>query len=631
MLNAMREGAHSKIVKFVIFSFLVLAVAGMTLMDVGGFFRGGTQNTTVATVAGEKISAMEFDRSVRRAISQQSMLDTKMAYQLGLIEQYLNSQISSILLQKDARKHGIIITDEAVAQRIAQLVAPYATNGTSIKDAFNRILLSQNMSEAEFTSMLRNEMISGLMRAGIQAPAQVVSEVELKDLYQQKNEQRTIKYVLFPHSSVKGIEKASDDVLRPFYQAGQEKYAIPETRTLTLGVLNKDSVLKTLDISDEELQQVYDERIDEYTEKEKRVLEQAIFTSEGEANETYEKVKSGSSLKEASGSAYIGSESFESAGLLQEISEPAFSLAINESTQPVKTSLGWHILSLKEVIPSKVKEFDKVKEEIRKDLLADKIDTHLVETSNMVDDALAGGEALEDVAKDLHLDIKKLDAIREDGSTADDKDGLKGFESGRADILAAAFSLEAGETSSVQELANGTYVVVRVENITPKTYRPFEEVKADLEKTWTADQRDVLNRRRATEALTALQSETQDLEAIAKEYNLQVKKENLVNNKPVTAPLTEALKGILFNQDKGTYQLAPVDNGYAIAYVTDIKSPNAEKASKEDMDALRQTSAKGTQDEIFLIYFNELKKEYGVDINRRTLDSLYASTAEPQF
>lgn len=631
MLNAMREGAHSKIVKFVIFSFLVLAVAGMTLMDVGGFFRGGTQNTTVATVAGEKISAMEFDRSVRRAISQQSMLDTKMAYQLGLIEQYLNSQISSVLLQKDARKHGIIITDEAVAQRIAQLVAPYATNGTSIKDAFNRILLSQNMSESEFTSMLRNEMISGLMRAGIQAPAQIVSEVELKDLYQQKNEQRTIKYVLFPHSSVKGIEKASDDVLRPFYQAGQEKYAIPETRTLTLGVLNKDSVLKTLDISDEELQQVYDERIDEYTEKEKRVLEQAIFTSEGEANEAYEKVKSGSSLKEASGSAYIGSESFESAGLLQEISEPAFSLAINESTQPVKTSLGWHILSLKEVIPSKVKEFDKVKEEIRKDLLADKIDTHLVETSNMVDDALAGGEALEDVAKDLHLDIKKLDAVREDGSTADDKDGLKGFESGRADILAAAFSLEAGETSSVQELADGTYVVVRVENITPKTYRPFEEVKADLEKTWTADQRDVLNRRRATEALTALQSETKDLEAVAKEYNLQVKKENLVNNKPVTAPLTEALKGILFNQDKGTYQLAPVDNGYAIAYVTDIKSPNAEKASKEDMDALRQTSAKGTQDEIFLIYFNELKKEYGVDINRRTLDSLYASTAEPQF
>jgi peptidyl-prolyl cis-trans isomerase D len=138
MLTAMRQGAHSKIVKFIVFSFLLLAVAGMALMDVGGFFRNGVQNTNVATVAGRKISGTDFDRTVRRAISQQAMLEPKMAYQLGLVDQYLNSQITDILLQKEAHEQGIIISDKMIAEKIAQLLGPYAKDGTSAKEAFKK-------------------------------------------------------------------------------------------------------------------------------------------------------------------------------------------------------------------------------------------------------------------------------------------------------------------------------------------------------------------------------------------------------------------------------------------------------------------------------------------------------------
>lgn len=628
MLSAMRSGAGSKVIKFIIFSFLLLAVAGMAMMDVGGFFtNGGTSNSTVATVAGQKINAQEFDRTLRRAVSQQG-IDTKMAYQLGMVDQYLNSQITATLMQKAAHDQGIIMNDKMVAERIAQLVAPYAKDGVTPKDAFKRILMAQNMTEGEFVGMLRGELTGMILRTGLQGAGDVVSDAEVKDLYQQKQEERTIKMMVLPNNTVKGVETPTDEILKPFYQSGQEKYAIPETRTFTVAVLTEDIARKTLEVSDEEIKQIYDERIEEYTDKEKRLLQQAIFTSDAAAKEAYDKVKAGASLKDAAKDSYIGEESFEEAGLLPQIADPAFTLAKGEVTEPVKTSLGWHVLVLKDTIAPKVKAFDTVKEAIRKELLEEKAANQLVQTSNQMDDALAGGEPLADVAKSYGIELKKIGPVREDGSTPDSKEGLKDFAKSRADILEAAFSLEPGETSSMQELSDGTYAVVQMDAVTPKTYKEFDLVKGELAALWMNDQQDVLNRRRATEAQQAVQSGSKTFEQAAADVGATFKTLAVDNAKPVEAPLTEPLKKILFENDKGTYQLSPAKDSYVLAVVTAVKMPDPSKASQADLDALRKEVKQTSQNEIFTVFFNQMHEKYGVDINRKLLDTMYAQNTE---
>ena len=626
MLNAMRSGAGSKIVKFIIFSFLLFAVAGMALMDVGGFFRtGGTQNNVVATVAGQKISATEFDRTVRKAISQQGQLDTKMAYQLGLVDQYLNSQITTVLMQKAAREQGIYISDQMIAQRIAQLTAPYTKDGVTTGEAFKRILLSQNMTEGEFVSMMRGELTTMIMRGGIQGASAVVSDAEIKDMYQQQHEERTVKIMTLPNSTVTGVQKPTDEVLKPFYQSGQEKYALPETRTFTLAVLTEDIARKSLEVSDDELKQVYDERIDEYTEQEKRVLQQAIFTSEIAAKEAHDKVKAGTTLKDAAKESFIGEDSFEEKGLVAEIASAAFALAKDDVSEPVKTGLGWHVLVMKDTIAPKVKDFAAVKDAIKKELLAEKAASQLVQTSNQLDDALASGQTLAEAATDFHIELQKIGPIREDGSTPDDKEGLKGFEKSRADILEAAFAIENGETSSVQELSDGNYAVVQVETVTPKSYKEFDSIKAELAKIWIADQEDVLNRRRATEALQAVQSGNKTIEQAAKDVGATVKTLAVNNSKPAEAPLTDTLKKQLFENDKGLYQLAPGTDSYTLAVVTDVKTPDPAKATKADLDALRKTAMRDAQNEIFTVFFNEMHTKYGVNIDRKVLEKMYAA------
>jgi peptidyl-prolyl cis-trans isomerase D len=170
----------------------------MALMDVGGFFRGGVQNNTVAEVAGLKINGTDFDRKVRRTISQQAMLDTKMAYQLGLIDQYLNSQVSDILLQKAAQEQGIVINEALMAEQIAKLLGPYAKDEASAKDAFRKLLMSQNLTEAEFVSLLRSQVSTNMIRSALQRATATVSTFEANDLYQQKHEQRTGQADPFP-------------------------------------------------------------------------------------------------------------------------------------------------------------------------------------------------------------------------------------------------------------------------------------------------------------------------------------------------------------------------------------------------------------------------------------------------
>src|SRR5690606_5881250 len=126
--------------------------------------------------------------------------------------------------------------------------------------------------------------------------------------------------------------------------------------------------------------------------------------------------------------------------------------------------------------------------------------------STQIDDGIAAGTPLEDLAADIGLKLEKLGPVRADGSTAESTDGIKNFETDREQILKTAFELSAEETSSVLEMKDGSFAVVRADAITEKSYQPFDEVKADLAKIWMQDQREVLNKQRAEKALLRLET-----------------------------------------------------------------------------------------------------------------------------
>lgn len=633
MLNVLREGAKSGVAKFILFGLMTMAVFGLVLMDVGGFFRGGIRQDSVAKIGRDQISSMSFNNTVRTVLSRQG-LDPQTAYRLGFINQILQSEISGRLLYKAAIEDGLLLGNKVVAGEINRLLEPFVTPEMNRKEALQRVLMNQGMSEVQFVNALRMEMTNGLLRDTLRGSAAYTPAQEVRDIYRYQHEKRNVKALVLPNSRIKDFQEPSDELLLPFYQAGQERYAIPETRNFSIAVLSQDDLKKTLTISEEDLKAAYEDEIDLHTLPEQRVLEQAILPDQAQAAAVAEKVKASTGLKDAvkavtSGTdAFLGKETFQKAGLAKEIAEPAFGAEKGAVIGPVETPLGWHVLVLQDVIAPKVKPFEDVREELRKDMLQNKLADQLFAISGQIDDELAGGAVLDEVAENYSLTVRKFGPVRADGSTPDEREGLKGFDDDREKILKTIFDLSEGESAPVLELADGSFAAIQIDLVSPKSYKPFEQIREDLKKVWISDQQHVLNKMKAQQILKALASDEKTLDQLAAESGIPVQNFSLNRAGDTPAPLTAGAQEKFFEIKKGDYAMAALDEGFFVGQVTAISLPETKKITDKELEPVLKAATQGSQDETFLSYLGYLQDKYRVTINQNLLQQMYGPGTE---
>ena len=110
VMKSLRDGASGGVTKFILMGFMALAVGGLVLTDVGGFFRGGVGGSDVARVGDQAISIQQFDSTLRRTLQPIGM-STQDAYQFGYVQQVLSGEIRSALLQQAAKSYGVQVSD----------------------------------------------------------------------------------------------------------------------------------------------------------------------------------------------------------------------------------------------------------------------------------------------------------------------------------------------------------------------------------------------------------------------------------------------------------------------------------------------------------------------------------------
>lgn len=633
MLNAMREGAKSGFTKFLLLGFMALAVGGLVLMDIGGFFRGGVTPNAVARIGGNDLPLVTFDQTVRRVLANQG-LDMQTAYRLGFIEQILRNEISNHLVRQAASDMGLAVNNQMVLKQINSLIEPLVTEQMDKKSALAAVLRNQNLSEQAFVTMIKGEMTSNLLRRALLLGASVPSAAQARDLYLYNNETRTIETIFLPHSGIKDIADPADEILLPFYQAGQERYAIPETRTFSLAILSQDALRETLDISDEELRSIYERDIETYKLPEQRTLAQAIVDDEATANAIAAAANAGKSLEEAvkeetgSAESFLGEETFEKGGLVKEIGEAAFTAEQGDVVGPIRTALGWHVLKLKEIIPPRTQSFENVRQDLKKEILNMRVADEMFATANRIDDMFAGGASLEEVVSTMNLGHQQYGPVDRQGATTDKKDGMKELGPDWAYVLETAFALNEGEVSPVFELADGRYAALRVDTIQPKTYKPFEEVKDELAKLWMQDQREVANKLRTEEALQALNTREKTLKEVAASLGAETRTHNLVRSESPAEPLNEPLKTLFFELPEGEYGFGPAEGGFILGHITGAELPDAEDISQDKLQPHRETIQRNEQSELTQMFLNKLYEDYNVKINAALLESTYGPAGE---
>lgn len=146
--------------------------------------------------------------------------------------------------------------------------------------------------------------------------------------------------------------------------------------------LTKNVIAASLDITDEEVEQYFEENKDIYGQEEQVIASHILLEDEDTAKEVLAKVKAGEDFAELAKEYSTDTATKEDGGDLGYISrnqmdeafeEAAFSLEKGAVSDVVQTSDGYEIIKVTNIVPAEEAVFEDVKEEVYADLLESRV------------------------------------------------------------------------------------------------------------------------------------------------------------------------------------------------------------------------------------------------------------------
>jgi len=626
MLKQMREGAKSTVVKTVLFGLLILAMGGLALIGGGqAMFRETLKDDTIVSIGGEKLQAQSFDRIVQQVVRDQHLKQSD-AYRANLPLQVLKQDIiNPRVFAIAAGDAGIQVDDTLAAQQVKEMIAPYVEKGLSPQEALVRVEQSENTNEGGLVASVKGQIATDqllkLITSGVNAPQQMTN-----DALKFRNEYRNGEYFRLTAANAGNIKQPSDAQLKSYYDSISSEYALPEYRSLSVIILDKKALGDSVKISDDRLKQAYDENIAEYQTGETRVISQVVAPDEATAKGIYAEAQKSKNLQAAGKGkgSYIKPQPYTQKEIAPELSQAAFSGQAGQILPPVKSPLGWHVISIEKITPGTTKSFDSVKADIEKELSQDKVSEALYQKANKIDDEIGGGKPLSEVAKENNIAETQLTKIDAHGVGADGKkvnSSLPIFDK----LVAAGFALHKGAASQLIETPDGAFAIVGVNEIFPSEQQSFDKIRDKVLARWMLDhQLKALADKGAQ--ITERLKKGQSFDMIAAGLNQPIQTTGLIQRgaDPLKVKLESGLITALFSIDKtGQATSFTSDNAVTVVRLAERKiqlPTGTAKKDAEDMDAILDRALK---QDLLEEYRLSLFTKYDVKINDRLLSTMY--------
>jgi peptidyl-prolyl cis-trans isomerase D len=390
----------------------------------------------------------------------------------------------------------------------------------------------------------------------------------------------------------------------------------PEVRAITALVLDRAAVASQLTVDEAELKAVYDERIDEFTVPERRQFAQVLLADEAAARQVADRRKEGMSLEAAARSVALGEQAVTRIGpvaeaqLPAELRAPVFAAKeTGKVTDPVKSSLGWHVIDILAIEPGSVKPFAEVASQLREDMMREKAEERIVDLGNKIEDGLGRGQSLEAIAADVGLALRSIPAITAGGVDA----AGNPVTPLPAKLTEAAFATGRGATSDLIE-SDGEYVLVRVDDVTPAAERDFALVESAVKEAWRAEARRQMAEETAGKIAERAASGT--LVDAARDFGLTVAAAGPVDRSDGgdAALPTEVVRRAL---EGAAGQVATVPTAEAVYVLKTAEVPSV-GPSAESSPAVRREldeAAAALREDLLSQYLAALKTRYPVAIN----------------
>ncbi len=625
MLQKLRDQSRRWYIK----ALFGLLVVSFSIWGVADIFVNYVNMRPVATVDGHNITQEEFSTRLQNMLGKaqelsKGQLNSEQIMKLGIPQKILDSLIDQALIMADVKKRHLIVTDAAVRRHVQNIPAFLNEQGAFDKRAFDYLLHNNHITEAQFIAdiraQLQQQQLFGALMSGMRLPKTYV-DLLFKGFF----EQRVFAVVTIPFSKmvVKDTPRESD--LEKFYQANQAQFTLPEIRTITLLEIDPKLLKDRVTIMQDKLQEEYERRKAEFEIAEKREVKQINFRDEETAKKAIESLKKGRPVP-AVGRDF--SAEFKDLGLVTKqqlpdlVADRLFESELGQVTGPVSTPFGWQVYIISKIEPSFTKSFLEMRPQLESDLKTQLAGDQVYELRNKVEDALAGGATLAEIAKEHNFKIQSIEAVSRSGQNINEKYVLP--EAGRDELLEQIFSLPEKSDSAVIDTKEGVSYVVHIDAIKMTHVPAFANIRDKVLKTWIHSKRFDLCVLVAQQLVKDARS-VSDLSRLALSRKLSIKmleplsRVDSERDEKIHKQFTPRLMSQMFEvaTGKAVFGVTPdqTDNGGIQVVMLQKVLPFSQKPLQEKREQMEKKLSELAYQDASILYVKSLRSQSKVSIN----------------
>lgn len=478
MAKGIGKGKASQTFVWIILGLLVVGLAGFGATSFTG------SGAAVARVGEAEVTIDEYARALQselRAIQQQAGRSVPLseARTFGVDQIVLGRLVGAAALDDQAAAAGISVGDARIADEVRGTPAFQGIGGAFDPESYRFALEQNGLTVRAYESQLRADIARQIVQAGIaggvEAPAPYVEAV-LGFL----REKRDVTWAILDESDLaEPIPDPTMSDLEAFHTGNPEAFTLPETKVLVIAALTPAMLIDTVEIDEATLREAYEARRAEYETPERRLVERLVFADQSLAETARVAIEAGETSFEAIvaerglglGDIDLGAVT---AGDLGAAGDAVFALDGPGIAGPAPTSLGSALFRVNGILAATSVPFEEAAEELREELSAERARRVIADEIQPVDDLLAGGASLEELAAETAMELSIIEW------RPGDAEGLAGYEA----IRRAAAAAEADDFPEVIELDDGGLASLRLEETRPPALQPLVAVEAEVAAAW---------------------------------------------------------------------------------------------------------------------------------------------------
>lgn len=597
-------------------------IVGLLFVGLLGFGTGGLSGSirTVGSVGDKQITVTQYQNALNgqiRNFQQQvgSPVSFVQAQQFGLDRAALNGVVAERALDNEAAQLGISVGDARVREEVLQVPGFRGLDGSFDRAQYRDALQRSGLSEQEFETSIREEVARNLLQGavveGVGAPT-IYAETLAKYI----GETRSITWATIrPEDLTTGLPVPTEADLTAYYEANPDDFTAPEAREISYAWLTPAMIQDDVQVDDQAVRDLYDDRIAEFIRPERRLVERIVYGDAAEVEGAQTLLADGSTfedLVEARGLTLSDVDMGDvDQAALADAGEAVFAADPGDVVGPFDTPFGPALFRMNAVLAADETTFEEAEPGLRDELSAARA-VRVIDTAREgMTDLLAGGASIADLIAQTEMEAGTI------SWTPDNRDDIAAYDAFRA----AAASVSEGDFAEIKELADGGIFALELTGITAPALRPFEEVREDVALGWDAAEKQKAVMAEAEAAAKALDAASAfDSQGLTGKTEADLTRRSFVDGTPpgFIQRVFELDSGDITTIDAGTFGI--------VLRVDDITVPAPDdEAIAADYEAVAQTATLGIAQDIFDIYNNTLQRETEVTINQQAITAVHAA------